>query len=373
MDRVFDFSAIVRTALLVAFTLAVAALGAIASPAGATPATQLGTSAIAGQTAVDGGVMYATNGRVVSRINIADGTSRTILVASRGFSVDYILAGGGVAAIQMSKNVKKRPAKTRAVAYTDATGSTRVLATGALSVKRKFLCGTEVAVTDVTEAGEAITVRGSIALSRKRCRKPVSSSAIVRGHSAAGVRVLYTGRSSNSRSFASLGGFIFGAELSGSKLTLTGAGVGVFDLTSQQFVLVRAAGRRTIFIGTADKNANTLIVGVPLRGKKVKYEIVDAASGYTVATPIETTSQAVVFESCGDYLLRSQFAQKRGSANTVTVVPNPLIPAAAPNPDQLVPAGEYLLDASCDASSVVFTTLGASVRAANMWRAPLAG
>lgn len=373
MDRVFDFSVDARRALLVASALVVVALTCFATQAGATPATKFGTSPFAGQTAVDGNVLYATDGRVVSRINIADGTSRTILVANRGFAVDYLLAGGGVLGIQMSKMVKNRPASTRSVAYTDSTNSTRVLATGALSVKRKFLCGTEAAVTDVTETGEAITVRSTIALSRKRCRKPVSSSAIVRGHSSAGVRVLFSGRSSNSRSFASLGGFIFGAELSGTKLTLTGAGIGVFDLASQQFVLVRAAARRTIFIGTADKNANTLIVGVPLRGTQVKYEIVDAASGYTTATPIETTSLSVVFEACGDYLLRSQFARRRGSANTLTVVPNPLIPAAAPNPDQLVPAGEFLLDASCDASSVAFATIGASVNTANLWRAPLSG
>lgn len=373
MDRVFDFSADVRRALLVALALALAAFVAAPATAGATPATKFGTSSTAIQNAVDGAVMYATNGRVVSRINIADGTSRTILVATRGFTVDYILAGGGVAAIQMSKMVKNRQAKTRAVAYTDATNSTRVLATGALSAKRKFLCGTEVAVTDVTQAGEAVTVRGSFALSRKRCRRPVSSSAIVRGHSAAGVRVLYSGRSNSSQSFASLGGLIFGAELTGSKLTLTGAGVGVFDIASQQFVLVRAAGRRTFFVGLPDKNANTLLIGVSDRSTQVKYEIIDAASGYSASTPIETTSQSVVYGACGDYLLRSQFARKRGGINTLTVVANPLIPAAAPNPDQLVPAGELLLDASCDATSVVFTTIGANVNSSNLWRAPLTG
>lgn len=373
MDRVFDFSANFRRMLLVAASTLLAALAFGSAEADATPAAKFGTSPLAGQLALDGAAMYVTNGRVVSRINTADGTSRIVVVAPRGYSVDYVSAGGGVAGVQLSKTVKKNQVATRALAFTDATNSTRVLGSGAMSAKRKFLCGTEVIVTDVTESGEVITARNSYALSRRRCRKPVSTSAIVRGHSAAGVRVLYSGRSNTSRSFASLGGVIFGAELAGNKLTLNGAGIGVFDLASQQFILVRAAGRKTIFIGRSDKNANTLVVGIPLRGSQIRYELIDAASGYGAVTPIETTSQPVRYEPCGDYLVRSLFAAKRGSANTITVVANPLIPAAAPNPDQLVPAGEYLIDATCDANAVVFSTIGADVNNASLWRAPLTG
>lgn len=373
MDRALEVSAEAGRIMLAAAAALLLLLAAGAANADAAPATQFGTSPLAAQLALDGGIMYATDGRVVSRIDTATGTSRIVVVAARGYVVDYVVAGGGVAGIQLSKTVKKNQVATRALAYTDATNSTRVLASGAVSAKRKFLCGTEAAVTDVTETGEAITARNSFALSRKRCRKPLSTSAIVRGHSAAGTRVLYSGRSNTSRSFASLGGLIVGAELSGNKLTLNGAGIGVLDLASQQFVLVRSAGRKTIFIGRTDKNANTLVVGIPLRGRQVKYELVDAASGYAAITPVETTTQLVRYEACGDYLVRAQFAAKRGSANTVTVVANPLIPAAAPNPDQLVPAGEYLIDATCDANGVVFSTIGTNVRNANLWRAPLAG
>lgn len=373
MERLLEVSAEARRLLLVVATIMLAMFCFTVTSANATPATQFGTSTLAGQLALDGGVMYATNGRVVTRIDTANGTSRIIVVAARGYAVDYVIAGGGVAGIQMSKTVKKNQVATRALAYTDATNSTRTLASGAVSAKRKFLCGTEAAVTDVTEAGEAITARNTFALSRKRCRKPISSSAVVRGHSAAGTRVLYSGRSNTSRSFASLGGLIIGAELAGNKLTLNGAGIGVFDLASQQFILVRAAGRRTIFIGRSDRNANTLVVGIPLRGSQVKYELIDAASGYSAITPIETTTQAVRYEACGDYLVRSQFAARRGGTNTVNVVANPLIPAAAPNPDQLVPTGEYLVDATCDANGVVLSTIGANVTNANLWRAPLSG
>lgn len=113
-----------------------------------------------------------------------------------------------------------------------------------------------------------------------------------------------------------------------------------------------------------------MILGIPSRGSQVKYELLDAASGYSNSVPIETTSAPVSYMPCGDYLVRAQFAARRGAVTQLTVIANPLIPAAAPNPDQLVPSGEILIDATCDATNVVFSTYR-NGDTYNLWKAPL--
>lgn len=362
-----------RLRMLASFgTLLVALLATTTSSAAATAPTAVTQGSAYAQLAADGNIIYGVNGRTVIRTDAANGASQNIFTAKRGWTVDYLVAGGGQLGIQLSKVVKRRVVGTRAVHYNASVGLARALGSGAVSAKRKYKCGTEVRVTDMTSAGEAIVVRSSFALSRKLCRKPVNASAQVRAVGWVASRTLFSGNIRNSRALASLGGVVINAELQGEKLILTGLGVGVFDLPTQQFVMIKPAGRSTLFIGQGDRNANALILGVALRGNQVKYELLDAASGYSNSIPLETTSLPVLYLTCGGYLLRAQYAARRGAVSQLQVVANPLIGAAAPNPTQLVPSGEALVNATCDGMNVVFSTYrnGTSF---NLWRAPLSG
>lgn len=364
MDR-FRLTASTAIAALALF----AATTATATAAAPTPVTQ---GAAYAQLAVDGNVIYGVDGRTVIRTDATNATSRTVYIAPRGWVVDYMVAGGGHLGIQLSKTVKRRTVGTRAILYNSSLSTARLLGSGAVSAKRKYKCGTEVSVTDMTPAGEAIVVRNSFSLSRKRCRKPVNASSQIRGVSWGANRVLFSGSIRTSRPLGSLGGVVIGADLAGEKLIMTGLGVGVFDLPTQQFVMIKPAGRSTFFIGQGDRNANALILGIPSRGSQVRYELLDAASGYSNPVPIETTTLPVIYLTCGDYLLRAQYAPRRGTVSQLQVVANPLIAAAAPNPDQLVPSGDALIDATCDAANVVFSTYRSGDKY-NLWRAPLTG
>lgn len=360
-----------RTTLVTA-VLAVTISAALASSASATAPTAVTQGAAYAQLAVDGNIVYGVDGRSVIRTDATTGLSRTVYTAQRGWAVDYMLAGGGYLGIQLSKTVKRRMVGTRAVFYNSTAGAARSLGSGAVSAKRKYKCGTEVAISDVTATGEAVVIRNSFSLSRKRCRKPVNASTQIRGVTWLGNRVLFSGNIRNSRTLASLGGVVLAADLNGEKLVMTGFGVGVFDLPTQQFVMIKPSGRSTFFIGTGDRNANALILGIPSRGSQVKYELLDAASGYSNSVPIETTSAPVSYMPCGDYLVRAQFAARRGAVTQLNVVANPLIPATVPNPDQLVPSGEILIDATCDGANVAFSTYR-NGDTYNLWRAPLSG
>ena len=359
MDRVFDFSANFRRMLLVAASTLSPRLRS-ARRSGRNSCGERSAPARWPAARRDGASMYVDQRpRGIEDQHGRSDSAGSSYVAPRGYASTTSRRWRGRGSSALARPCKKNQVATRALAFTDATNSTRGPRQRRDEREAQVPLWDRGDVTDVTAIGEVITARNSYSLSRRRCRKPrqhcprssaatlpLASVSSTPATSATAESLLRESRRRDPRRGAR------GNKLMTQRCRYRRLRPRLPNSSSSS---ARPVAKHSSS-AAATSNANTLVVGIPLRGSQIRYELIDAASGYGAVTPIETTSLPVRYEPCGDYLRRVQFAANAAAANTITVVANPLIPAAAPNPDQLVPAGEYLIDATCDANAVVFST-----------------
>ena len=345
---------------------------ALIAPSAQAAPTLVGNARNVYTVGIDGNNFYWTDGLQITRLDIATGASSVIFRAGSHTQVIEIEAGGGTLAYVTVKSSKTR-ATTRASIYSAAGNQTRTAATAIAKIfGHQPACGSSIEAGEVTDGGEALLIRDTFSLNKKKCHKPLSLKSNVTAESPAASRFLFAGSYANGNPLQKLG-LIFNADLSGSSLLLSGTAVGTLDLAGGQFTLLTPERRNTIAIGQFDRFGNVL--QTLLKGSKPlgTTSLLNAESGFTTATPVEANAQGVVYAPCGDYLLRSKYDLKSGQTSGISATPNPL------NASGLVPTNPWpastqsLFSSSCDATNAAFAVSNPSGSGQLLYVSALAG
>jgi hypothetical protein len=355
---------------------AITALAFSASPAVAA-ATLVGQSPIIGQLEIDGDFVYWSDGRKLTRTNINSSLGNTVYRAPKGTRITAVEAGGGRLAFTTLKP-GKRSRKSTAYIFDSASGATSRIASGSEKIKkREALCGSSLSLGNVTATGEALLIKSTFSFNKKFCKKPISVRSSVTGFAPGGLRLLFSGNAAIQGDPLSQLFDLYSADLNGNRLLLSGFGIGVFDIASQQFTLL-ASQRRTDFVtGAFDQYGNVLISRSKDKLKGNTFSLLDGLSGFTNTVPVETGSGSLSYRTCGGYLQRANYAFKRNELGGIKVNPNPLKPEgllpSVPMADS--PTTQTLLwDEDCDATRSVWAVSSATnVSKLQIFVAPLTG
>lgn len=332
-----------RISLVVAAAIALVAIGGVGGAAAQAP--QLAVSVPASELiAIDGDSLYTSNGTTVSVTSLAGGQSRTIYRAARGSLVD-IQAHGGALGI-FTYQVGRKTETSRVLRYSSATGKVSVIGTSRMPRKMKDRsCG---ATTSLAEAFNG----GVLAITTRFCFSAMPARTTIRLASDTGTSTVFA---SNERglALARIGGIAFDASLRGSKLALSGAGAGVWDTQSIQFVQLEKVSSQHIFQLSTSASGEILTSRTFGTGGR----LFSAAAAYAQNVPIARSGKLMRSDFCGDIVMRSALFLGRRSVRTeISLLANPYAVAAVPNPDPLVVPGQTIQTAACDADKVALLT-----------------
>ncbi|MGH2905449.1 MAG: hypothetical protein ACRDKI_01620 [Solirubrobacterales bacterium] len=335
-------------------------------------AVQIGSTSDIYDVSVTGGSVYWTNPETVNRVDIATGAASVIYRAPRYFSVTDVEADGGTVVLS-SQGFRGRYIVTNNYIYSPATNALRRVATGRLRITGAFdLCGSRVMWGRVKPNGDALMIKNSASTSRKRCKKPISVRTIISTVSPNSGQTLLDTDLARGGSLQRIG-LPQDADLAGSRLLLTGNGVGVYDLTNKGFTVVAAGPRYGDQLAQVDPAGDVLVTDYFDRPYKTVTRLFDALSGYSAPIVLEPKSPRINYFVCGDYLARANFDEKRGQISGVTVLPNPLIPqglvGSTPQPE----LQQSLWSVGCDATTLAWVTSPYNDRGESLFVAPLAG
>jgi hypothetical protein len=356
---------------MLTFALAVAPsdAGAAATLVGQTNGDLIGPE-------IDGENVYWSNGSTVTRANAVSGLGGTVYRKHKKTRVTEIASGGGQMTFATVSETKKTRTTT-AYLFDAASGVVRRLTSGKEKLRKgATVCGSVVTLGRITAAAEALVIKTIYSPGKKPCGRRLTLRSTVTGFAPAGSRQLFSGDASIPGGPLDQLIGVFDAQLSGNRLLMTGYGVGLLDIPTQQFTLLAPGRRSGVAYAEFDPYENVLLTKINVRSGKAGISLLDAASGFSNAVAIETGSASKLsYRSCGAYLQRALYASRPNSPNGISAIPNPLKangPAASqPLPEAAASQGVLVQD-NCDATRAVWA-IGRSNGQLQIFAAPFTG